>query len=274
MDGAANATAGPRFLIVDDKAFIRSVVRSMLERLAAAEVIEAPSGAAAREVLREGGPRRGPAIDCVVCDWNMAPINGLGLLRQIRAGEIPGVSRSLCFIMLTGHATEKVVKAAIDLDVNAYLVKPVSFEKLVGTVDQALAQRLVLRAQEHYESVDTGAVPDTFRTRETVPLPWMAMRPSRGPRFEEQILDLQRAVQGRAAASISNSRRAPVSAIQPGQILAEDIFAAADLLVAPAGTVITPALLAQFKAFAADAGEDAHLWVGDSEPVHGPALND
>lgn len=259
-----------RFLIVDDKAFIRAVVRGMLIRLKAAEVIEAANGAQARGVLAA----RGSEIDCVICDWNMHPVTGLELLQGIRTGAIVRTPRSLCFVMLTGHASEAIVKAAIGLDVNAYLVKPVSFEKLIRTVNQALTQRIALRAADDYGQVAAVQVPDTARPEETEAPEWMKTRSSREAQFRDRITVIKRELLHRSIAGIMNSRRERIGAVEPGQVLAEDLFADADVLLAPAGTVITPALLAHFKAFAAEAGGDAHLWVGDAVPAPASARND
>lgn len=254
--------AGRRFLIVDDKAFIRAVVRGMLIRRDAAEVIEAADGASARGALAA----RGSEIDCVICDWNMRPVSGLELLREIRMGAVAPAPRSLCFVMLTGHAGEAIVKAAIGLDVNAYLVKPASDEKLIRTITQALTQRIALRSAEDYAGVSVVQVPEAIRAAETAAPAWVT--PSGQAQFKNRITDIRRELLHRGVAGIMNSRRERICAVEPGQVLAEDLFADADVLVAPAGTVITPALLAHFRHIAA--GDEAHLWVGDAVPAPRP----
>lgn len=257
---APKTLTGRRFLVVDDKAFIRAVVRSMLLRAGAAEVIEAASGVQARVELTA----RGADIDCIICDWSMQPVSGLDVLQSLRCGAIAGVTRGLCFVMLTGHGAEGVVKAAIDLDVNAYLVKPPCYEKLVRIVAQALDQRIALRTDSADQAVTVTAVPDAIRAAETGAAGWI--RPPAQVQFKDRIAEIRRELLHRSMSGIMNSRRAPITAVEPGQVLAEDLFADADVLLAPAGTVITPDLLAYFRAFAADGADEAHLWVGDALP--------
>ena len=75
--------------------------------------------------------------DCIISDWNMAPVGGLELLQKVRSAQAPRTPADICFILLTGHADANVVNVAINLDVNAYLVKPVSYEKLIQSIDHA-----------------------------------------------------------------------------------------------------------------------------------------
>src|SRR4051812_9552240 len=99
-----------RFLIVDDKPFIRQVIQGILR---SAKISDAPqyagSGEEAIRVLRT----HGSAIDCILCDWNMAPVDGLQLLRAIRSGEVPGCRADICFVMITGQSEPDVVNLAL-----------------------------------------------------------------------------------------------------------------------------------------------------------------
>src|SRR5687767_14714460 len=106
-------------MVADDKPFIRSIVQGMLLRLKVKGIMQACNGDQAIKLLRKHTHR----VGCIISDWNMDPVGGLELLRTVRSGLIPGLPASTCFIMLTGHARENVVKAALALDVNAYLVK-------------------------------------------------------------------------------------------------------------------------------------------------------
>src|SRR5437868_5255096 len=104
-----------RVLVADDKAFIRSIVQNMLLRLRVKNIMQAANGEQAMKVLRKYNYR----IGCIISDWNMDPIGGLELLRSVRCGDIPALPPETCFVMLTGHANETVVKAALALDVHA-----------------------------------------------------------------------------------------------------------------------------------------------------------
>ena len=94
-----------QFLIVDDKQFLRNLIQGMLVRCQGRDILQAADGAAATTILTEPDCQ----IDCVLCDWNMEPVNGLELLRSIRAGQLENTPRNLCFILLTGYGDESVV---------------------------------------------------------------------------------------------------------------------------------------------------------------------
>ena len=67
----------------------------------------------------------------VISDFNMPKLDGLGLLRSIRAHE---PIKSTAFIMLTGRADKELVARAVQFGVNNYLVKPFT----VATLKQKL----------------------------------------------------------------------------------------------------------------------------------------
>jgi DNA-binding response OmpR family regulator len=190
---------------------------------------------------------------------------------------VPGLPASTCFIMLTGHARESVVKTAVALDVNAYLVKPVSFEKLVKTMEAALAREVRLRQSLYYRSIVDVEVPGTVKAadRHTPPwVTWIVKSPRRND-LEERLKQIRReAADLRTKASnddaddesaeIKNMRRLLMEEIQPGYVLAEDVYANDKDLLLAAGTILSLGLLTRLKEVAAGAGQDAKLWVGDA----------
>ncbi|MHB1206601.1 MAG: response regulator [Rhodospirillaceae bacterium] len=280
MDGADRPPgyASWRFLVVDDKAFIRFVVQGMLQRLGAKDIIEAANGEQARGLLRRYGGidvrvAQGTAhgVDCVISDWNMHPVGGLELLRTLRAGEIEGVPPATCFIMLTSHAGEKTVRSAIALDANAYLAKPVSFEKLRKTVSAAMAVRIVPKPAEHYRNIGGLEIPPALKAAETQPPSWMPeiADPPRRAQFEARIREIRREIGDKTASpwgsdpiAIRNTRRENLNEISAGLVLAEDIFAIDRAPLVPAGTVFTAGLLGRLKDICGD--DDAQVWVGDT----------
>jgi DNA-binding NarL/FixJ family response regulator len=144
-----------RFLIADDKPYLRNLIQSMLVRCQARDVDHAADGAEAIEVLNEA---RG-AIDCVLCASNMEPMDGVELLKSVRAGDVRHTPRDQRFIMLTGHGEDSVVRAALALDTNGYVVKPVSMEKLIRAIDAALANTVALKPEEEYRSMSPLDLP-------------------------------------------------------------------------------------------------------------------
>jgi DNA-binding NarL/FixJ family response regulator len=245
----------------------------MLLRLKVKGVLQASNGEQAINLLRKYTHR----VGCIISDWNMDPVGGLELLRAVRSGQIPGLPAATCFIMLTGHARESVVKTAVALDVNAYLVKPVSFEKLVKTLEAALAREIKLRQSLYYRGIVDVDVPGSVKAAERHTPPWVTwiIKSPRRADLEERLKQIRKEaaeLNERAAneddaedsIEIKNMRRLLMEEIKPGCVLAEDVYANdRDLLVA-AGTVLSSGLLARLKEIAAGGGQEAKLWVGDA----------
>src|SRR5690242_5132138 len=88
-----------RFLIVDDNAFMRRLVRSLLTGFGARHVEEAEDGAGGIEAVRTMKP------DIAIIDWEMPVMDGIELTHNIRLLP-PEANPFLPIIMMTGH-TEK-----------------------------------------------------------------------------------------------------------------------------------------------------------------------
>ena len=115
------AAAALQCLVVDDQMTMRSLVRTSLQQLGVRDIREAADGEIAlREVVTK------PA-HLIISDYNMPNLDGLGLLRAIRAH--PPTSKT-AFIMLTGRADRELVQRAVQFGVNNYLVKPFTTAQL------------------------------------------------------------------------------------------------------------------------------------------------
>ena len=113
-------------LIVDDQQSIRSLIRSGLQQLGFTTFQEAADGEdALRHMLVK------PA-QLVISDFNMPKLDGLGLLRAIRAH--PPIQKT-AFIMLTGRADKELVQRAVQFGVNNYLVKPFTVATLKEKIE-------------------------------------------------------------------------------------------------------------------------------------------
>ena len=113
-------------LVVDDQLTIRALVRSGLQQLGFKDIREAADGEAAlRALLAE-------PVHLVISDYNMPKLDGLGLLRAVRAHP---PLRSTAFIMLTGRADTDLVQRAVQFGVNNYLVKPFTVQILKEKIE-------------------------------------------------------------------------------------------------------------------------------------------
>ncbi len=109
-------------LVVDDMSVVRRMLCQMLQHLGVmGDIQEAADGQEAWEFLRKR------PYDLVICDINMPRLNGLDLLRRLRA--IPQY-QTTPFLMITGEVSEDIVAAAAESEVDAYLLKPFKISSL------------------------------------------------------------------------------------------------------------------------------------------------
>ena len=127
------------------------VIIEILRHFGAADVERAEG---VQTALARCNPR--DPFDCIICDFNMKPINGVQLLQAIRAGKRPELKREQSFILLTGHGDMDVVRAAKGLDVSAYVVKPVAADTFIKAVTRALESAPTLKPIVEYERVAIG----------------------------------------------------------------------------------------------------------------------
>jgi two-component system, chemotaxis family, chemotaxis protein CheY len=108
-------------LVVDDHHTMVSIIRKFLQQLGFSDIDEASDGAAAIARLRA---RR---YGLVISDWNMAPMSGYELLKEVRADPSFGATR---FIMITAESKTENVVAAKRAGVDNYIVKPFKLQTL------------------------------------------------------------------------------------------------------------------------------------------------
>jgi CheY-like chemotaxis protein len=120
-----------RFLVIDDNAHMRRILRTLLHGFGAREVYEAEDGAAGLEAFTHYVP------DIILTDWTMPIFDGLELAQMICQ---PGANANpyVPIIMLTGHSEKKRVTAARDAGITEFLAKPISakglYERIVNVV--------------------------------------------------------------------------------------------------------------------------------------------
>lgn len=104
-----------KILVVDDFPTMRRIIRNLLKDLGYENVDEAEDGAMGLEKLRNG------SFDFVVSDWNMPNLDGLEMLKQIRADENLA---KLPVLMVTAEAKKENIIAAAQAGASGYVVKP------------------------------------------------------------------------------------------------------------------------------------------------------
>ena len=116
-----------KFLVVDDFSTMRRIVRNLLKELGYSNVDEAEDGAMALSKLKN------EHFDFVISDWNMPVMNGLDMLKSIRADA--ALAR-LPVLMVTAEAKKENIIAAAQAGANGYVVKPFT----AATLDEKLAK--------------------------------------------------------------------------------------------------------------------------------------
>jgi len=109
-----------RALIVDDSRFVRSFLRGLLEEKGI-ECEEAADGLAGLVLLRGE-----PTFDLALVDWNMPVMNGLEMLKALRAEGFNSVK----VMMVTTEAENDFIVLALDAGADEYLMKPFDDEAI------------------------------------------------------------------------------------------------------------------------------------------------
>ena len=122
-----------RVLIVDDYKTMLRIMRNLLKQLSFENVEEAIDGAAALEKLREFNGEFG----LVISDWNMEPMTGIQLLRELRGDD---ELKQIPFIMVTAESKSENVIAAKEAGVSNYIVKPFNAETLKSKMENVLGE--------------------------------------------------------------------------------------------------------------------------------------
>lgn len=133
-----------RFLVVDDNAHMRRILRTLLHGFGARDVYEAEDGASGLEAFSHYSP------DIVITDWVMPTLDGLELTRMIRQPDTHNNSYA-AIIMLTGHSEKGRVMAARDAGITEFLAKPISAKGLYQRIVNLVANpRPFIRTKTYF----------------------------------------------------------------------------------------------------------------------------
>ena len=104
-----------KILVVDDFSTMRRIIKNLLKDLGFVNIQEADDGNTALPMLTQGD------FDFVVTDWNMPGMQGIDLLRAIRADAN---LKHIPVLMVTAEAKKEQIIAAAQAGVNGYVIKP------------------------------------------------------------------------------------------------------------------------------------------------------
>lgn len=212
-----------KVLAADDQRFMLNVLVRIMKGMGIPvdNIHLASNGDEAIDILRKSH------VDIVVCDINMGPGNGLKLLKTIRMDRSEGLG-DLPLILITGHSDQATVRTALQLDVNGFIIKPVSADALSAKISHALNDRITLKAASAYAKVDVSLS--------------AAIR-------EHAALHGQEVIEGEAPAQHNDAddddpaepdhQNVPVEGIRENDVVLEDVRSAEGAVWIKAGSVLT-----------------------------------
>ncbi len=116
-----------KILIVDDFSTMRRIVKNLLRDLGFTNTSEADDGLTALPMLQSG------KYDFLVTDWNMPGMQGIDLLKAVRADANLA---SLPVLMVTAESKKDQIVEAAQAGVNGYVVKPFTAATLKEKIDK------------------------------------------------------------------------------------------------------------------------------------------
>ena len=116
-------------LVVDDYKTMVRIIRNLLKQLGFEDVDEASDGTEALGKMKER------KYGLVISDWNMEPMTGIQLLREVRADA---ALQDTPFIMITAESKTENVIAAKQAGVSNYIVKPFNAATLKAKMSSVL----------------------------------------------------------------------------------------------------------------------------------------
>jgi two-component system chemotaxis response regulator CheY len=118
-----------QILVVDDYQTMIRIIKNLLKQLGFINIDEATDGGMALEKIAA------KQYGLIISDWNMEPMTGLDLLKDIR-----GKGNKVPFIMVTAESKTENVLAAREAGVNNYIVKPFNADTLKTKLTSVLGE--------------------------------------------------------------------------------------------------------------------------------------
>jgi len=122
-------------LVIDDVNTMRVQIKDLLKQFGFRKVTLAANGEDAKGFLES------ESIHLIMCDWHMAPVDGMEFLKYVRAHD---THKTTAFIMVTAEGSKEKVVEAIKSGVDDYLVKPLTPVQIQNKVYGVLLRKQVL----------------------------------------------------------------------------------------------------------------------------------
>lgn len=133
-----------RVLVIDDRAFTRELIETVLYELEIINVTQAVNGIDAFSKFSMINAN----FDLVICDLEMPDMDGFEFVKQLREREnIP--CTNVPVLIVTSHSDEDSVQKAVEAGIHGYLIKPVSKHELEKRIVAAIRSPVV--SSENFE---------------------------------------------------------------------------------------------------------------------------
>ena len=147
------------FLVVEDSAYMRTILRTMLQGFGARRIVEAEDGASGLEAMDRSNP------DIIILDWVMPILDGADMVRMIRNPSNPFAYVPV--IMVTAHTERSRIFEARKLGIHEMLSKPISAKALYQRVASVILHpREFVKTPTYF-----GPAPRKIRNRQKI---WQA----------------------------------------------------------------------------------------------------
>ena len=253
------------FLVADDKAFYRDMAHTALARAKARNIEHAVDVDKATQLITRMGQR----ISCIICDWDMAPTGGLDLLKMVRSRTFPMLPANTPFVILTGQANSAAIKAAMALDVSGVAIAPLSFDKLIKTISNAVAREWKLKSKEEYAAIQV------VKSAKVAPAPGTGSKaPNAKTILKRDHSTGQSGTTPAATAGSAGAARKPtgpqepelkkvhlsnLARVSPGDVLARDLKDKDGKMLVSVGTVLSASIIERLKEHSGGHPDSYHL---------------
>ena len=116
-----------KILVVDDFSTMRRIIKNLLRDLGFTNTSEADDGTTALPMLQNGN------FDFLITDWNMPGMQGIDLLKAVRADP---KLKELPVLMVTAESKREQIIEAAQAGVNGYIVKPFTAQTLKEKIEK------------------------------------------------------------------------------------------------------------------------------------------
>ncbi|MBD1556738.1 response regulator [Vibrio sp. S9_S30] len=135
-------------MVVEDHDFSRKATLSILLRLGVENILTASNGKIAIQKLAMH------KVDIIITDINMPEMNGIELLKEVRTGNTCN-DKSTRIIAVTSYSNTEVLRACMNLDINSFLVKPITLDMAKEKIMAAFSEPAQLFREHEYHQVES-----------------------------------------------------------------------------------------------------------------------